>query len=290
MFLSDNPDINIKSHTMIYVEKYSGEKEPYSEAKLEASLLKSGAELTQVMRIKEGIKALLYDGISTHEIYQLAYEMLQRDEKASAGRYKLRKAIMELGPTGYPFEQYIGEMFKHDGYKVQVGVQVKGYCVGHEVDVVAEKENNHYMIECKFHSDQRRKCDVKIPLYINARFHDVRKVWEAKDGHALKFHQGWLVTNTKMTDDAIQYGSCAGLQLLSWDFPKKGNLKELINEKGLHPITCLSSLKKKHVQHLTQSGIVLCKSICEAPNILKDIGLTASEIKEVITEGTSICN
>lgn len=61
---------------------------------------------------------------------------------------------MELGPSGFPFEKFISEILKFQGFAVQVGVIVEGHCVKHEIDVVAEKGEEHFMIECKFHNTQ----------------------------------------------------------------------------------------------------------------------------------------
>jgi hypothetical protein len=85
---------------------------------------------------------------------------------------------MELGPSGFPFEKYVAEILKYQGYRVEVGVIVEGFCVKHEVDIIAEKEAKHFMIECKFHNQPGTFCDVKIPLYINSRFLDIEKMWK----------------------------------------------------------------------------------------------------------------
>lgn len=145
------------------------------------------------------------------------------------------------------------------------------------------------MIECKFHSDDRRKCDVKIPLYIYARFLDVEKAWIEKPGHAQKFHQGWVVTNTKFSGDAIQYGTCVGLQLTSWDYPKKGSLRERIDRSGLHPLTCLTTLTKKEKQQLLDKGIVLCKELCQQEHLLNEIGVHPTRAKKVLEEAGLLC-
>jgi len=100
------------------------------------------------------------------------------------------------------------------------------------------------MVECKFHNRQGYKCDVKIPLYIKSRFEDVKKEWEKRKDHESKFHEGWVVTNTRFTEDAIQYGKCSGLKLIGWDYPQQGSIRDRINLSGLHPVTCLTSLTK----------------------------------------------
>src|SRR3546814_107902 len=129
--------------------------------------------------------------------------MLKDKSRVSASKYKLKKALMELGPSGFPFEKLVGKLLAHEGFDAKVGVIVKGNCVQHEVDVVAQKDNDHYMIECKYHSDQGRFCNVKIPLYIHSRFLDVEKQWLQLKGHEAKFHKGGLYTNTRSEERRV---------------------------------------------------------------------------------------
>src|SRR5690606_34808135 len=166
--------------------------------------------------------------MTTKKIYQMAFNMLKSRSRISASKYKLKKSLMELGPTGFPFEKLVGKLMEFEGYSTQVGVIVQGNCVSHEIDVIAEKESNHYVIECKYHSDQGRFCNVKIPLYVHSRYLDIKHGWENEPVHAGKLHRGGLYTNTRFTTDAIQYGTCVGLMLVSWDYPQKKSLKERI--------------------------------------------------------------
>ena len=272
-----------------FVVKASGEEAPFSINKLRHSLRRAGAGKKAANRIAAEIQQILYPGISTREIYRGAFSMLKNASPHTAARYRLKKAIMELGPTGFPFEKFVGEILKEEGYRVQVGQMVQGHCVQHEVDVIAEKDSRHFMIECKFHSGQERKCDVKSPLYIHSRFKDIERAWLRKPGHGQKFHQGWLVTNTRFTTDAMQYGACAGLNLVSWNHPRKDNLKERISRLGLYPLTCLATLTKKEKQSLLDKGIVLCKELCRNEQWLKEMGLPPSRIGKVMEEASSIC-
>lgn len=273
----------------IMVTKASGEKVPFSLKKLKQSLHRSGADGVVIDEVIDELNQYLRDGISTKKIYKHAFNILRRTSKPHAARYKLKQAIMELGPSGYPFEKFIGEILKSMGFTVQVGVFVEGHCVNHEVDVVAEKGEEHFMVECKFHNMQGVKSDVKIPLYIQARFKDVEKRWLTMPGHGAKFHQGWVVTNTKFTSDAIQYGTCAGLNLLGWDYPTKGSLNELIDNSGLHPITCLTTLTKVEKQHLLENKILLCREICEKPTLLDSLDITPVRKVKILEEGRELC-
>lgn len=274
----------------IYVTKITGEKTEFDSSKLRYSLERSGANSITIDKIINEIEALLYEGITTKEIYKKAFAILRKSSRPTAARYKLKKAIMELGPTGYPFEKFVGEILTYQGFRTKVDIIVKGHCVNHEVDVIAEKDEKHFMVECKFHGDQGRHCDVKIPLYIQSRFKDVEKQWQKRPGHDTKFHQGWIVTNTRFTTDAIQYGNCAGLMLIGWDYPKQGSLKERIDLSGLHPITCLTTLNKNEKQKLLDKGKVLCMELCNQPELLDIIQIKYNRHKNILKEAHDLCN
>lgn len=276
--------------TKMYVTKMSGERAEFDRSKLRNSLERSGANEAVIQKVIDKIDDFLYDGISTKEIYKKAFRLLRKTSRPTAARYKLKMAIMELGPSGFPFEKFVGAILDHQGYRTQVGVIVKGHCVNHEVDVVAQKGSEHFMVECKFHSDEGRHCDVKIPLYIQSRFLDVEKEWQKNPGHDNKFHQGWIYTNTRFTTDAIQFGKCVGLMLVGWNYPKKDGLKEQIDRSGLHPITCLTTLTKAEKQKLLAMDKVLCKDLCDHPNLLNSIGIkNAKKQKNILREANELC-
>ncbi|PHR48161.1 MAG: ATPase [Fluviicola sp.] len=267
----------------------NGEKAKFDQSKLRTSLERSGANNLVVQKVIDEVKALLYEGMTTKEIYKTAFKLLRKSSRPTAAKYKLKNAILELGPTGFPFEKFVGKILEYENFKTKVGVIVKGHCVNHEVDVVAKKENKHFMVECKFHSEQGRKCNVKIPLYIQSRFIDVEKQWSKKDGHETKFHQGWIYTNTRFTSDAIRYGTCAGLMLVGWDYPKVDSLKERIDLSGLHPITSLTTLTKDEKQKLLSKENVLCMELCNQPELLKSIGVSQRRQKNILSEAHQLC-
>lgn len=273
----------------IFITKASGESVPFSESKLQNSLQRSGADKEQIEKISTEVRAKLYPGISTKNIYRIAFGLLKHSSKPVAAKYNLKRAIMELGPSGFPFEKFIGEILSFQGYLIKVGDIVEGQCVNHEIDVIAEKGEHHYMIECKYHNRLGTVCDVKIPLYIQARFKDVESAWLKLPGHGTKFHQGWVVTNTRFTSDAIQYGKCAGLKLIGWDYPNENSLRGQIDSLGLYPITCLTSLSKQEKQVLLEKKTVLCKEICANENILLELGIKFSRIKKIMEEATELC-
>jgi hypothetical protein len=274
----------------VNIIKANGEKVPFQVEKLINSLRRSQANDTIIQQIVEQVKAVLYNNMTTKQIYKMAFKMLKGKSTVSASRYKLKKALMELGPSGFPFEKLVGKLMEHEGFTSEVGVIVQGNCVQHEIDVIAQKDNNHYMIECKYHSDQGRFCNVKIPLYIHSRFLDVEKQWKKQTGHNTKLHKGWVYTNTRFTTDAIQYGTCVGLGLASWDYPSGNGLKERIDKSGLHPLTALTTITKSEKTKLLDNGMVLCKEIHENPTILDQIGIPKERHKNILDDSKELCN
>lgn len=273
----------------INIVKYSGDVVAFNVDKLINSLRRSQASEELIQHIVAQVENQLYDGISTKKIYQMAFKMLKDKSRVSASKYKLKKALMELGPSGFPFEKLVGKLLAHEGFDAQVGVIVQGNCVQHEVDVIALKDNNHYMIECKYHSDQGRFCNVKIPLYIHSRFLDVERKWEHQKGHEAKLHKGGVYTNTRFTTDAIQYGKCVGLLLTSWDYPMGNGLKDRIDKSGLHPLTALTTMTNAEKTKLLDKGIVLCKEIHETPTLLNEIGIDKTRHKKILEDSEALC-
>jgi Holliday junction resolvase len=274
------------SNEGIQITKKSGEKALFDEQKLKHSLERAGAGENDIREIVRDVTSKLTEGMSTHKVYQMAYAILRKKSHQVAGKYRLKKAIFQLGPTGFPFERFVGELLKNQGYQVEVGKIVQGHCVKHEVDVVAQKEDKKVMIECKFHRDASRKSDVKVSLYIHSRFLDIEKQWKKNTAVNQRFHQGWIVTNTRFSEDAMQYGKCCGLHLISWDYPAGDSLRDRIDLSGLHPITALQTLKKREKQALLQLGIVLSRDI-KRDNLLQ-IGMRENMIRKVLKEANEL--
>lgn len=251
----------------ILVKKYSGDLVPFEPDKLKQSLFKAGANEQLINSILNEIEGCIFEGISTKEIYKKAFTQLKKASKITAGRYSLKKAIMELGPSGYPFESFIGHLFEFQGYEVETGVVLNGKCVTHEVDVKAENETELHFMECKYHGKPTFKLDVKVALYVHSRFNDLAANYQPKVPH--KKLKGWLVVNTGFTTDAIQYANCSGMNMIAWAYPEKGSLKERIEISGLYPISCLLSLSKVEKQKLLNEDVVLCRQLINSPSAIE---------------------
>lgn len=274
----------------IDIIKSSGEKVKFSLDKLRASLNRIGADKETIDHIIDNVRDELYQGISTKEIYNRAFALLKKKKSHLASKYKLKKAIYELGPTGFPFERFVSAILENSGYKTEVGAFLQGKCVKHEIDVIAHKQNETTIIECKFHSEQGLNCNVKIPLYINSRYIDVKTHWDTNPRNGTTLTKGWVVTNTRFTEDAIQYGNCCGLFLLSWDYPKDNGLKDRIDKLGLYPITVSTLLTNREKQFLLSRDIVLCKDLIGDSFFLDHLGISDTRKQKILNEIKQLCN
>src|SRR6476659_4186695 len=131
----------MKKYKNVSILKSTGEIVPFYTDKLKRSLLKSGASEQQADNIIAQVQENLYEGISTKKIYQQAYQFLRGSSRYLAAKYKLKRDITELGPTGFPFEKYVAAIFEKQGYRVETGVMAEGHCVKHEIDVIAKRND-----------------------------------------------------------------------------------------------------------------------------------------------------
>ncbi len=277
------------SETVITIKKSNGETEVFSFEKLKASLQRSGTSEAEIDLVFEKLKYELYNGITTKEIYKLAFKLLKKLDHLYASKYSLKKAVFDLGPTGHPFEKLVSALLRQKGFETEVSVILNGECVTHEIDVLAEKDGISYAIECKFHSHTKTVSNVKVPLYINSRFLDIQKVWNQSE-KTTKLEQGWLVTNTRFTEDAINYAKCVGLHLMSWDYPKGNGISNNINKFGLYPITALTVLKQYEKKQLIEKDIILITELLDSSHVMHELKIPLGRIMKIENLIRKICN
>jgi hypothetical protein len=269
------------------VAKADGKKELFKVSKLKQSLSRSGASPQEIGMIIPEVEKMLFDGITTQEIYRRAFEMLRASETVVAARYSLRRALFNLGPTGFPFEDFLAKLFEHEGYTTKTRLILKGKCAEHEIDVAAYKNDDCFIAEAKFHSHPGMKSDLQVALYSFARLHDLQnlKICNADICGIKKF---MIVTNTKFTSAAEKYALCSGLELLSWEFPKGNNLHDRIERSGLYPVTVLQTLSPSQKRALIEKGIVVCTDLLKKPQMLDIVHITQNRKNAVLDEARKL--
>lgn len=266
------------------VLKANGQSEPFDPEKLENSLLRAKASEETVSHIIEHVRKEITDGITTAQIYKHAFFLLHKLQKSAARNYSIRRALANLGPSGFPFEKYVAEILKSQGFTAETNQIVKGGCVEHEVDVVAWNDTRLIMAEAKFHNDQSIKTDLKVALYVKARFDDLLEATHVYGGKRRNLTDSWLITNTKFTTTAIEYGMCKGLTMIGWNFPSKNNLQTMIEDGDLVPLTALPGIHKSELKILFDAGLVLCKQVRGNPSLLVDAGIPKERAEQIVNE------
>ncbi len=260
--------------------KANGTIEPFSEEKLKSSIQRAGIPQQLQNQVLEHVKSKLRDNIPSAEVYQHISEFLQQNPHPNAIKYKLKQALMELGPTGHPFEDLISEILRAEGFTTQTRLILLGKCISHEIDVLAQRNGEKLMIEAKFHNAAGIHTDVHVSLYTNARFEDL------KEKHQLA--KPWLFTNTKITPDALAYALCVGMEVTGWNYPQEQGLRNLIEQKHLYPLTILSLLPQPQKQMLLENHVVLTKQLLENPASLDVLQLQADKKAKIIEEAKQV--
>lgn len=274
---------------MVNVIKMDGSIEPFEESKLANSLRNAGASADEVSSVLLRVEKELFDGISTDEIYRKAFQYLREEELPTAARYSLRRALFDLGPTGFPFEDFLTRIFEHEGYSVQTGITIDGSCVPHEIDIAAHKSDHAFVAELKFHARPGVKSDLQVALYCYARKLDLAEQRICAEDHC-GISDFYIITNTKFTAMAERYAGCAGLNLLSWNNPQGANLHDRIRATGLYPITVLQTLSTAQKRALIDRNVIVCSDIVENPNILRHIHLGQRKFEAVVSEARQLCS
>nr|WP_315149578.1 ATP cone domain-containing protein [uncultured Flavobacterium sp.] len=271
------------------IVKYSGDIVEFNPTKLRQSLLKSGASHLVVDSILQTIQKEIYEGISTKQIYKMAFGLLKKAANSHAARYNLKEAIRLLGPAGFFFEKYIARLFASEHYETQTNLILQGKCVSHEMDILIKKEQVISMVECKFHMGKDANSDVKVPMYILSRFNDLKDKQHTMFSGKESISKCWIVTNNRFTSDAIAFAKCSGLNMLSWNYPENNNISTKNADNFLYPITCLTTLSLAEKEKLLILDIILVKEIINNSESLEKIGLTTNRIKNVLKEASELC-
>jgi hypothetical protein len=268
----------------ILVMKASGEMEVFESVKLLQSLTRAGADEHMAHQILKEIEPWLHDGVTTRKIYVKALAMLRQRMKVSAGRYRIKDALMELGNSGRPFEIFIGELFKKKGYDVETGIVVEGKSITHEMDVIATSGKEQHLVECKYSQMQGNYVSIQVPLYVHSRVNDIVAYRSEQDAYKHLVFFGWVATNTRFSPDSVKYASDYGLKLLSWNYPAGNSVRDLIEREHIFPITVLSSLADRDKEKLLAQNIVTCSQLLSSISVLSGIGLSPGKIKKVQDE------
>lgn len=213
----------------ISVTKYDGGRELYDRKKLLGSLVRCQVPRKEAEKIVSEVEKGLFDGISTNQIYQTIYrQLLEHGKKEQFKSYRLREALSLIDP--HTFEEFVKDLLRDQGFACKGNKILQGRCSTHEVDVLAQKGQEEFLVEVKHHENPHRDSGLTEVLALRGRLEDLGETGQ-------KF-TGWLFTNTKISKHAKIYAGCRQIRLTAWRHGAGGVLSlekmiEKVGEKGV---------------------------------------------------------
>ena len=283
---SDISEVKLKAKTGPPIVKADGTVEAFDRTRLTSSLVRAGAGMHTAERIGEQITKTVVPGAASREIYTRAFALLRREARPVAARYALRRALLEFGPSGHPFEDFVSHLFRVNGWRVVTRQIMQGKCVAHEVDFYATKDNEFLAAELKYHNDPAYKTDLKVALYVRARFDDI---WQCNpEFQTCPVNRGFLITNTKFTSEAIAYATCANMELLGWSYPEGRGLLEEMSRAKVYPVTTLTTLTRSEKRLLIEQGAVAVDALVRNTATLDLLRLSPARVGEIRAEAEGL--
>lgn len=264
------------------IRKSDGTLQAFNKAKLERALDRARVRDEAKQEVMEQLPRMIRPGTSTQQIHTRVLHMLEQSDPVGAARYNLKHSMFQLGPSGYPFEQYVSRLLEAYGWKTQVSKDLPGKCVQHEIDVYAEREDEVRAIEVKYRNRPSGRVDVKVALYVHARHQDL-----AAQNDKI---EGALFTNTQFTESARLYGECVGMKMKGWNYPKGDGIAKFIEQKHLYPITVFTRIPKHVVRNLSRDGIILASQLCKlSAEEAKRYGLKPDHFQHLQADSKKLC-
>ncbi len=268
---------------VVFVTKADGSKQSFDKNKVINTILRFGANYKVATEIAEKIEKRLYDGISTRQILNMIFRFMRKHQPGVKYVYDLKKGLSLMGSKP-EFELFVQALLANNGFEVEPSRIVRGLCVEHEVDGLARKNGVTFFVEAKHHFSYHAHTGLDESRIARAILEDVTEQHARHGG--LKIDRAMIVTNTRYSTHAIQYGKCRDIMQIGWSFPDDSGLQKIIENRNLYPLSCLRNLKDTLRLRLVNSGIVLIKELIQQdPALLaKKTGLPVQVLREIIDE------
>jgi len=292
LILSDREFILINKFKMtknkeIFVRKATGGRDKFRPEKIKNTCLRIGVNPETAQKIVDKVSEEIYNGISTKKILEKTRYYLKEISPVLSDIYSLKSAMLELGPDGFIFEEYCRRLLNYYNIPAVCPKTIFGFCISHEVDIIFENEKKYTFIECKYHNRQGIYCGSKDILYTWARFLDLQDGFKSQKNF-YNFTSVWLITNTKFSDHAKQFGLCKKMGLLGWNWPENGGLAYYIKKAKFWPITILSNIDNNIRKILFKEGIILISDLLKPNFTLKNGKISQKKISIIQEEAQKV--
>ncbi|MCW4001261.1 MAG: restriction endonuclease [Candidatus Bathyarchaeota archaeon] len=241
--------------------KADGSKQLFSREKVALTCLRMGADREVADRIALQVERHLYEGIPTGRILQLIFSLMRKPKPAVGHLYDLRRGISLMEPKP-EFEAFVRVLLGYSGFEVKPNVMLRGLCGEHEADAIATKNGVTYLVEAKHHFAYHALTGLDESRIARAIIEDVTEGY-IRGVTDLKIDCAMIVTNTRYSEHARNYGGCRGILQVGWESPDGFGLRETVEKHRLYPLSCLRGLDRQTRLRLVSIGIVLIRQLLE---------------------------
>ena len=266
----------------VSITKANGDRQLYDPEKIIQTCLRMGATTEEAIRIEQQVAMMLYDGISTQKILKLIFILMRKSKPAVKHVLDLRRGI-SLMVSKPEFEMFVRVLLTHSGFQVNSNAVLRGLCGEHEVDAIAAKDGLTYLVEVKHHMNYHALTGLDESRIARAILEDVTEGHQ-KGVTGIKIDRAMLVTNTRYSDHAIEYGQCRGILQVGWASPPNFGLRDSVQKYKLYPISCLRGVSLDTRLRLANAGIVLIKQLLQQDStyLERKLGLSHERVVSIM--------
>jgi Holliday junction resolvase-like predicted endonuclease len=241
-----------------------------------------GASVQAASMVAEKVEKRVYDGIPSRQILRLIFTFMRRHKPNIKHVLDLRTGLSLMNPKP-EFEMFVRKVLAESGFEVEPNRILRGKCGEHEVDAIAKKNGVTFFVEAKHHFSYHALTGLDESRIAQAVLEDVN------DGFLLgtvnvKIDRAMIVTNTRYSEHAVEYGTCKNILQIGWSSPQAFGLKDVILKNKLYPISCLRGVPEETRMRLVNAGMVLVKQLLkvDATELARKTGLPKEAAWEII--------
>jgi hypothetical protein len=266
----------------VYVTKADGSKQLFDREKIVQTCQRMGANPQVAIQVAQEIENNFYEGITTREILQKIFKLVGQHKPAVKHLFDLKQGISLMEPKP-EFEVFVRVVLAHSGFQVKPNMILKGLCGEHEVDAIAVKDGLTYLVEAKHHSNYHALTGLDESRIARAIIEDVTEGYTSGVTE-VKIDRAIIVTNTKYSEHAINYGHCRDILQVGWASPEGFGLRDIVEKYKLYPLSCLRGISTETRGRLVETGIVLIKQLLEQDCLYveRKIGLSHQTILSIM--------
>ena len=240
-----------------FVTKADGTKQLFDKEKVVQTCIRLGANREVALELAQQVESKLYEGITTRRILQIIFALMGKRKPAVRHLFDLRRGLSLMEPKP-EFEVFVRVLLSQIGFEVKPNTILRGLCGAHEADAVVSKDGLTYFVEAKHHATYHALTGLDESRRARAIMEDVTEGY-TQGVTKLKIDRAMIITNTRYSEHAIEYGGCRRILQIGWVSTEGFSLRDIVEKYKLYPLSCLRGISLETRLSLVDVGIVLIK-------------------------------